>query len=244
MKRFLLSLLLLLPVMFAQAGNNIMYDKANQLYRNRNYDSACKMYQQMINDGYSSAALFYNAGNAYYRTNKVGMAVWCYEKALLLKPSYKSAADNLALARKRIKEPIEPVADIFFIRWWRSVYSLFTVNQWALFSLILFLAGLAVSASELLQFRLRFPRVLKRGVFTASLLCLTFMAIASYNDAFHFRAVVVESDALIKLEGRKEAFYIHEGIVVRVLEKNKTQVLVRLPDGREGKMNRSELLKL
>lgn len=69
-----------------QAGNNIMFDKANQLYHNKNYDSAAKLYQQMIDDGYCSSDLFYNTGNAYYRLNKIGLAIWCYEKAITIQP--------------------------------------------------------------------------------------------------------------------------------------------------------------
>ena len=84
--RYVMILLTALSLFFANhlfAENNIMFEKANQLYHNKNYDSASVLYQQMIQDGYCHPALYYNAGNAYYRTNQIGMAVWCFKKALL-----------------------------------------------------------------------------------------------------------------------------------------------------------------
>ena len=89
-----------------------MYVKANQLYHNKDYDSAARLYQQMLNDGYCSPDLYYNAGNAYYRTNQVGLAIWCYKKAIQIHPE-KNYIDNLALANKRIREPIEKINEIF-----------------------------------------------------------------------------------------------------------------------------------
>ena len=58
-----LTVFLLLFSLQAKAESHLMFEKANQLYHNRLYDSAAGLYQQMINDGYCDPALFYNAGN-------------------------------------------------------------------------------------------------------------------------------------------------------------------------------------
>lgn len=55
---YIISLFLSIAPFTMQAGNNIMFDKANQLYHNKNYDSAAKLYQQMIQDGYCAADLY------------------------------------------------------------------------------------------------------------------------------------------------------------------------------------------
>ena len=59
----------------SKAESNMMFEKANQLYHNKMYDSASVLYSQLINDSYLSPNLFYNAGNSFYRTEKIGLAI-------------------------------------------------------------------------------------------------------------------------------------------------------------------------
>ena len=232
------------------AASHIMYDKANQLYRNKNYDSAAQLYQQMLNDGYVSADLYYNTGNAYYRLNKIGMAIWCYEKAIAIHPE-KVYIENLALARKRIKEPIESVRDIFFIRWWQSLYNLFTLNTWALLGWLGFLTGLLLLA----VYRLRhIPDSAVPGAvfcFVFSACSLLFLSVRAYNEQYHFRGIIMTPETPFLSVSKKSPQFLHEGIYVQVLDLHaasvpgmETMVLVRLPDGREGRVALHAIKKL
>ena len=41
--------------------------KANSLYNENAYDSALALYEDIVEQGYSSATLYYNLGNTYYK---------------------------------------------------------------------------------------------------------------------------------------------------------------------------------
>lgn len=228
-----------------------MFDKANQLYHNKNYDSAARLYQQMINDGYCSADLFYNAGNAYYRLNRIGLAIWCYEKAVGIHRD-KNYVENLALAKKRIREPIDEIPEIFFIRWWESAYRLFSANTWAVLALTWFLLAMSGLFLNKFNIRISMPAWLKYGAFTLSLYCLFMLMVRAYNDACHFNGIIIEAKTLCTFQNKKEPIFLSEGIKIKVVELHPEstrstgtpKVAVKLPDGRNGLIDRRALLKL
>ncbi len=235
----------------SKAENNIMYDKANQLYHNKNYDSAAQLYQQMMNDGYCYADLYYNAGNAYYRLNKIGLAIWSYEKALQIQHN-KNYSDNLTLAKKRIKEPIDEVRDIFFIRWWQGMYRLFTVNTWGGLALTFFLSGFLILFIKKLRQRFTFPQGITSFIFVLSGYCLFLMMISAYNENYHYRGIIIEPKTLFTFTTKKEPIFLSEGIEVRVMDTNVSKkkaagfnyILVKLPDGREGLIDIKSIKKI
>lgn len=248
--QLLIGCLLMLSSLTLSANNNMMYDKANQLYHNKSYDSAATLYQQMIHDGYCSADLFYNAGNAYYRINKIGMSIWCYEKAIQI-DKQKNYLENLALAKKRIKEPIDEVKEIFFIRWWQSLYQLFSSNTWAILALIFFLLSFLILFLKKLNQQFQFSSSFNVLLFILSGCCLLMMAVNSYNKSNHFNAIVIEPQTLFSFVGKRAPLYLSEGIKVKVVnlngvkgKSNSTQILVELPDGSEGLLDKSAIKSL
>ena len=251
MKKILITVLsfVLASSFFAKAEHNIMFEKANQLYHNKNYDSAVHLYQQMINDGYCSADLFYNAGNAYYRINKIGMAIWCYEKAIAIHPS-KNYTDNLMLAMKRIKDPIESIPDIFFIRWWKALYHLFTVNVWAIWALISFLLSFSILFLQKIKSNIVISKSWNVVLFLISGFCLLMLLVRSYNETYHYKGIVIEPQTVFMTSSKKEPIFLSEGIQVQVVGTIATQrggseyIQVKLPDGREGKIDRKSIIKL
>ena len=64
------------------AEGNVMFEQANSLYHSKNYDSAAKLYTQLVQSGFASDDLFYNMGNAFYKSGKVGWAIWSYRKSM------------------------------------------------------------------------------------------------------------------------------------------------------------------
>lgn len=248
---FILYSVLLLIAFQSKAENNIMYDKANQLYHNKNYDSAAQLYQQMIYDGYCYADLYYNAGNAYYRLNKIGLAIWHYKKALQLQYN-KNYSDNLSLAKKRIREPIENVQDIFFIRWWQGMYQLFTVNTWALFALTSFLLSFLLLFMKKIRPSFAASQGITISLFVLSGYCLCMMSASAYNETYHYHGIIIESKTLCTFSTKKEPIFVSEGIEVKVIDTNVTTktsakynyILVQLPDGREGLIDKKSIKKI
>jgi tetratricopeptide (TPR) repeat protein len=55
----------------------------------------------LLKKGYYSPELFAAAGNAYYKQNKIGLAILYYERALKLSPNNTDIKDNLELANAK-----------------------------------------------------------------------------------------------------------------------------------------------
>src|SRR5438034_11338859 len=82
---------------FAQSETD--FTKANQDYAQGNFKEAISRYETLVSSGQWSANLFYDLGNAYFRTGDFGRAILNYERALALERHHPEATANLQIAR-------------------------------------------------------------------------------------------------------------------------------------------------
>jgi tetratricopeptide (TPR) repeat protein len=82
---------------FAQSDSD--FAKANQEYADGHFKEAISTYEALVRSGGWSANLFYNLGNAYFRTRDYGHAILNYERALALDRHHPEAAANLQIVR-------------------------------------------------------------------------------------------------------------------------------------------------
>jgi len=82
---------------FAQPDTD--FTKANQEFAEGHFKEAISSYEALIHAGQWSANLFYDLGNAYFRTGDFGRAILNYERALALERHHPEAKANLQIAR-------------------------------------------------------------------------------------------------------------------------------------------------
>src|SRR6266705_2029790 len=82
---------------FAQADAE--FTKANQDFAQGHFKEAITGYEALIRSGQWSANVFYDLGNAYFRTGNFGRAILNYERALALERHHPEATANLQIAR-------------------------------------------------------------------------------------------------------------------------------------------------
>src|SRR5256886_8245127 len=82
---------------FAQLDSD--FAKANQDYAHGNFKEAISGYKTLVGPGQWSANLFYDLGNAYFRTGDFGHAILNYERAIALERHHPEATANLQIAR-------------------------------------------------------------------------------------------------------------------------------------------------
>ena len=82
---------------FAQADAE--FAKANQEFAQGHFKEAISGYEALIRSGQWSANVFYDLGNAYFRTGDFGRAILNYERALTLERHHPEATANLQIAR-------------------------------------------------------------------------------------------------------------------------------------------------
>ena len=99
MKRILVIcnwLLVICHLTFAQTA----FDAANSAYAEGRYDEAATLYQTMLNEQ-PNAQVYYNLGNAQFKQGELAQAILNYERALRLKPNYRTRNITWLLRRVR-----------------------------------------------------------------------------------------------------------------------------------------------
>ena len=83
----------------AFAQTDAEFAKANQEFAQGHFKEAIVGYQALVHQGQWNANLFYDLGNAYFRTRDFGRAILNYERALALDNHHPEATANLQIAR-------------------------------------------------------------------------------------------------------------------------------------------------
>jgi tetratricopeptide (TPR) repeat protein len=241
-------LLLMLVCTKVHAENSIMLEQANQLYQNKQYDSASSLYMQMIDEGYYSDIIYYNAGNSFYKQNKIGKAIWCYKHAIEINKN-KSVTDNLQLAKNKISNLIPAKKDIFFIRWWKNLQRYFTINQWSMFALVSFTLAFLIQVFRILKSKNTLTRLCRNMLYFISFISLIMMFLIQYNSTNNYTAIVIKDTPFYnEKDWFKKDRIVTDGNEVYVLNATETYkraniIKVRLANGKVGFLAKNDLIK-
>ena len=133
-----------LTVAVMAAADNPKLTEANAQYVAENYVTAANLYEEILQEG-ESAAIYYNLGNAYYKSGKLGPAILNYERALLRDPGNEDIQYNLEMAKSQTIDKFESIGRFFLLDWIDSLRSLYNTNTWAYISIISFIIALALA---------------------------------------------------------------------------------------------------
>lgn len=87
----------------ARAEADAAFNKANADYAAGRFSDAIAGYESLVQSRQWNPALFYDLGNAYFRSGDFGRAILNYERALALDPAQPEARANLQLARDQAR---------------------------------------------------------------------------------------------------------------------------------------------
>ncbi len=231
-----IALLLLIPL----SASAVTKERADSAYAQEHYQQAIADYEALLKSGVS-ADLYYNLGNAYYRTDNITKAILNYERALLLSPGDDDIRFNLQMARSKTIDKITPQSEMFFVTWYHSLVNLMSVDAWA--RTALFTLAIAIVLVLLYLFSDRMW-LRKLGFFGA----LTFVIVFLLSNLFAFQqkhklthrtgAIVITSAATVKSTPSKngtDLFILHEGTCVTMTDQSMREWKeIRMADGRKG----------
>ncbi|MBU2527192.1 MAG: tetratricopeptide repeat protein [Bacteroidetes bacterium] len=217
-----------------------VFSEANELYNQEQYAQAIEKYEAILHAKKHSAELYYNMGNAYYKTDQLGQAIYYFEKALRLAPDDEDIQNNLAFAKNQTIDVITPLPKVGFNALVRKVGALLTVNSWAILAIVsAFLVALCY-----LLYAYAYKSFIKRFYFTAFLFsiftgafALSFAFIENTYHKNHQEAIVFSLEVQVKnepLENSETSFLLHEGTKIEVLESLNGWQKIRLADGKVG----------
>ena len=209
-------------------------------YVRQQYQQAIADYEALLKKGVS-ADVYYNLGNAYYRTDNITRAVINYERALLLSPGDPDIRVNLQLARSKTIDKIIPESEMFFVTWYRSLVNIMSVDGWATMSLVSLAIAIILALCYLFSGRVWMQ---KTGFFGAFAMIVIFglsnLFAWQQKDQLVNRtgAIVISPAAAVKstpANGGTDLFIIHEGTKVEITDSSmKEWKEVRIADGKEG----------
>ena len=138
--------MLILCLLFACSAQAYHPNKttADSLYQKEHYQEAIDIYKQLIRK-MPSAEIYYNLGNAYYRSNDMQQALDAYEHALQLNPSDGDTRFNLQLVRSKLPDKPQEAHSLIFSTWYWSIVDALSADQWTLIGIgALFLMFIAI----------------------------------------------------------------------------------------------------
>ena len=242
----LLTLLFLFPTTI-QA---VTKQDADAEYSKGNYQQAIKDYEELLKAG-ESAEIYYNLGNAYYRTENITRAVLSYERALLLNPADDDIRFNLQMARSKTIDKITPESEMFFFTWYRSLVNLMTIDGWAHLAIASIILTLILALVYLFAGHLTLRKI---GFYGGVLFLIIFLL----SNLFAFQqkqmlmkrngAIVTAPSVTIKktpVANSADQGVIHEGTRVDIIDDTmRDWKEIHLADGREGWIPASQIEKI
>ena len=242
MKNAYLTILLLVvmsPLADAQTAGD-EFERGNSLYREGKFEQAEEAYEAILKQGIASPSIYFNLGNAYYREGKTAPAILAYERALRLQPNDPDIKHNLDLVNLKTTDRIEPLPELFFIEWLRTLSTFLPLRTtlWLLALGWILLFG-SLAAMNLLSSPSAL-RLLRALVIFSAIVSIPFAILAATQVAdsrSHNDAIVTSSVTTAKTSPDAQsvdAFVVHEGLKVKLSDAVGDWVKIVLPDGKVG----------
>jgi len=237
-KKALIFLLFFSSGLIAEPG--AILQQAERAYDSKKYTEAISRYEQLISEGYRSYQLYFNLGNAYYRDNKLGKAIYNYELARKLVPDDEDVNINLAIASAKTIDKIDSHENFFISAVKTGLLSTFSTRTWAWLSIsALLIAALFfyffMSANQMIFRRVSFIVVIVFSIGFVLTYFFGYSALSARNN--NKFAIITSKEVKIMNEPTelaKPKFNLHEGTKIRVVESNGDWLLIKLDNGNEG----------
>jgi tetratricopeptide (TPR) repeat protein len=215
-----------------------LWNRANDHYSNGNYREAAQLYEQILNENGESAAIYFNLGNACFKQNLMGAAHLNYERARRLDPTNPDILHNLDFVKAMQIDKIDEVEDIFITTRLDALMNIFSGNTWS----TVFFTLLAISLLLLSFFIFSQTSRIRKLSFTGFCLFI-FLSFASFYLGYRQRnqvlnrseAIIYSQEVTVKStpnNSGSDLFIIHEGLKVRIIDKQGNYYRIILDDGK------------
>ena len=240
---FLLLFFIGIPLFAVEEEISQHYKSGMDAYKKGQYDLAIQEFESILSNNWDSPELYYNFGNAFFRSGNTAGAVWAFKSCLNLSPTHSDAKYNLKLANLKVIDRMGLPDPPLYLQWYLGLKEQFTPTTWINITLfIFFLFSLSVTVNRLFLFSLvQNLRGVILTIFFISLF-LTFHSIWTDNS---LNLGVIYS---LKAEVRSEPntfstrlFEVHEGLKVSINQLENDWVEIELLDGKTGWISNDQI---
>lgn len=250
MKRIILIISVFTCMITAAFSQSDAMRLANDLYAKGNFTDAAKQYEEILLTEGVAPELYYNLGNAYFKTNEIGRSILNYERALRLSPGFEDARFNLQMAQQKVVDNIIQAPTFFLGRWVNNLIKLLTSNQWVYISFALFILFLIF----LFLFIFGPSREFRKNSFFSggillvmSLVVLIFAGVRKDHATSHSEAVVMTGVVTVKSapdQSGTNLFQLHEGTKVKIKSTLGSWSEIELGNGSVGWVDEQAIEKI
>lgn len=242
------ALLLFLQTAFSTPAD--AFRDAETLYQDERFSEAIEIYESIRRSGVEDGVLYYNLGNAYFKSGRLGLAIVSYERAQKLLPGDDDVRANLSFANSLVSGSLAPPPLPLAIGWAVEAFRRTgpAALAWTL-NLSFLIGGIAVT----LLLLDRWPALTTPAF--AVLAASGFVVLVASAGLFakvraeksRVEAVVVTENAYVRsgpLDSSPRLAEIHEGLKVRILSEREGFYQVSLANGLTGWLPREQVERI
>lgn len=211
------------------------FSQAVAKYQAADYSAAVSLNERVLKEaGVESAAVYFNLGNAYFRSGSLGRAMINYLRAERLSPRDGDIHANLVFARQAVEqfETEKPVSTRS--RWFGIFGSLSSVEfKWLTLMALMMAGGVFLWT---LYAALPFKRVLLWTGLSIGMSGYILLAFSvNYSEKLGQAVVLTQTEARFEPSLQATVYFkLPEGTEIKILRSKEGWTKIRRPDGREG----------
>lgn len=193
-----------------------LFNDANKLFEQGKFSEASIAYEKLIDSGSISAPVYFNSGNAFYKSGQLGRAIAAYRSAEKLSPRDPDVRANLRFVRDQAGGATRSATR------WENPIGRLTLDEWTI------VTATAMSLWFLLlafrQFRFGSRKSFRGGLIIlglASIALVLCLGAAIRQEILGKSAVVTVPEAVVRrgpLEESQSAFTLRDGAEISVID--------------------------
>lgn len=222
------------------AQSNLTLDSANTAYSKGDFEKSIRLYESIANKGLESAELYFNLGNAYFKSNNIAFAVLNYERAKKINPNDEDINVNLKLVNQKIEDKIDAAPQLFLIQWKNGIVDMMSEKAWSICCILLLVIALILFAIFISFSNRGFKQVGFFGgiIFILFAVATFFIAQHKYNQTKYSSDAIITSGSVTVMGSPNEKgtklFILHEGTKVKISQENDGWTEIKIANGNVG----------
>jgi len=214
------------------------FDTANRLYGQGKFAEAAAAYEKLIQSGVTSAAVYFNLGDACFKASQFGRAIVAFRQAVQLTPRDQDLRANLQFVRNQVSGPTLKTHR------WQTWLGTLSLNEWTWLTVSAFWIAFLLLAAK--QWKPQWQRALRTYTAGAFVLFLVFACGFGITLGQHLGekvAIVISLDAKVLGSpfASQELFTVRDGAELQVLDQKDDWYQVSDGVGRIGWLQRDSV---
>lgn len=243
----LLIIAFLSCVQWAFAGTqDERFAEANALYEAGSFSESLSIYEE-IGEEYSGFELWFNAGNAAYKSGELGKSVLYYERAKKIDPTHDDLLVNLAIANDKVADRIQALPSLGVENIWSILTASTRLNTWSWAAVIFNALGLLLIGVYVMLSKGTLRRILMiTGILFVIFGVSTYLlSRASYSELKQSeQAVILTPKVDVRTspnENGSAAFVLHEGTKCTIRQESGDWLEIKIANGSVGWILKTDL---